>query len=415
MRSVETFRPHPPKSRVTNLSIGMILLLTWVLIPMACGGDDSDSPTEPDGSSIRFISTSAGGEYSCGVLDSGDAYCWGENFGGRLGNASSFDDSTTPVKVVGGLAFSWIGAGANRTCGLTTSGDAFCWGSAVPSGTPALVTGGIKWSSLSVGSVHVCGVSTSGVGYCWGDNFRGRLGDATTTSRTTPVEVAGSLTFSSISAGAGHTCGVTTGGGAYCWGDNVLGALGNGSLGGTRSVPTAVSGGLKFASISAGNSQTCGITAVGSSGGDGQLFCWGSNFLGNLGIGSTDIQTTPTLVTSPTGTKWAQVSTGAGEHTCGITTNGDLYCWGPNPDGRLGDSSTTERLVPTAVVGASNFATVTAGDRMNTGSPGLSHTCGLSRQRHLYCWGSNSDGQLGNGNTTDSAVPVRVTIPTPGS
>jgi alpha-tubulin suppressor-like RCC1 family protein len=129
-------------------------------------------------------------------------------------------------------------------------------------------------------------VTTGGVAYCWGANS-GVLGNGTFRASTTPVAVSGGLTFAAVSAGDDHACGVTTAGAAYCWGGNILGELGNGTF--TISpTPVAVSGGLTFAALSAGAGfSTCGVTTAGAA------YCWGDKTYGELGNGGTVINTTP--------------------------------------------------------------------------------------------------------------------------
>jgi hypothetical protein len=195
--------------------------------------------------------------------------------------------------------------------------------------------------TLSAGGGHTCGVTTSGTAYCWGDNFSGDVGDGDLSQHASPVPVSGGLTFAAVSAaaGGGFTCGVTTGGAAYCWGSNVSGGLGDGTTT-NRSNPVAVLGGLSFVAVSVGLFHACGVTPGGAA------YCWGYNNAGQLGDGTRTDRTSPTLVLG--GLKFAKVSAGGG-HTCGVTTEGAVYCWGLNAFGELGDGTTTDRLTPVHV------------------------------------------------------------------
>jgi alpha-tubulin suppressor-like RCC1 family protein len=241
---------------------------------------------------LTFTTVEAGNGHTCGVTPSGTAYCWGENMFGQRGEGSWWYTSG-PVAVSGGLTFAMVSAGYHHTCGVTPSGTAYCWGyngngqlgdgSPIDAGgqfSPVAVSGGLTFTTVDAGGSHTCGVTTSGTAYCWGDN------------QTTPVAVKGGLTFATVSAGDQHTCGVTTGGAAYCWGYNETGALGDGSLT-DRSSPVAVLGGLTFATVSAGAFHTCGVTTSGAA------YCWGDNDAGALGDGSTTWRLVPTPVVFP--------------------------------------------------------------------------------------------------------------------
>jgi alpha-tubulin suppressor-like RCC1 family protein len=189
------------------------------------------------------------------------------------------------------------------TCGLTAAGDAYCWGhpSFVGDGgthpntfVPVPVTGGHTFAMLS-GSPHVfvCGVTTNGAAYCWGFSSHGQLGDGTNQDRSVPTPVAGGLTFRAVSAGLFHACGVTTSDAAYCWGWNQYGQMGDGTIGTDHLVPTPVGGGLTFATVSAGGSHSCGVTTSNA------VYCWGYNGNGTLGDGTTTNRLVPTAVASP--------------------------------------------------------------------------------------------------------------------
>ena len=341
-------------------------------------------------------SVGAGSIHTCGLTVTGNAYCWGFNDFGQLGDGST-TGSLTPVLVSGGIRFSSINTKGGHTCGVTSMGDAYCWGenfrgqlgdgTTINRLTPVLVSGGLSFASVSTAYSETCGVTTAGDAYCWGENFHGQLGDGTTINQLTPVPVAGGLTFASLSAGA-TTCGVTTTGAAYCWGRN-HDQLGDGTT--NRSLmPRPVAGGLSFASLRTAGWHTCGLTAA------GDAYCWGNNGVGQLGDGTTNRSLTPVLVSG--GLSFASLSAG-GSHMCGVTTAGDAYCWGWNSSGQLGDGTRTNRHTPVPVAGGLSFASV--------GAAGL-HSCAVTTAGVPYCWGFNSDGQLGDGSTTDRRTPVRV-------
>lgn len=354
---------------------------------------------------LTFVSVSAGLFHSCGVTTAGAAYCWGLNNSGQLGNGESWDGedydifSSTPVAVAGGLTFATVSAGGEHSCGVTTAGETYCWGrndsgelgtgsTSRLQSTPVAVAGGLTFATVSTGgfdpwggglSRYSCGVTTTGEAYCWGRNDNGELGNGSTTSSSTPVAVTGGLTFASVSTGPGHTCGLTTAGAAYCWGYNYFGELGNGSA--TNSTtPVAVAGGLTFASVSADALPSgCGVTTA------GEVYCWGAS-------------RSRTPVALAGGITFASLSAGA-NHSCGVTSAGVAYCWGFNDSGQLGNGSTTNSETPVVVAGGLRFATVSAGG---------SHTCGVTSAGPAYCWGSNVHGELGDGLMTNSSVPVAV-------
>jgi alpha-tubulin suppressor-like RCC1 family protein len=350
-------------------------------------------------SSIAALS--AGPLLTCGVTTAGVAYCWGDNSSGGLGDGTN-TNSSTPVAVVGGLSFASVSAGGSHTCGVTTGGVAYCWGdnssgelgdgTTADRLTPVAVVGGLSFAAVSAGGPHSCGLTTAGVAYCWGRNNYGFLGDGTNMDSSTPVAVVGGLSFAALTVGSGHTCGLTTAGVAYCWGRNYAGELGNGTYRDSSTTPVAVAGGLSFAALSGGVSHTCGVTT----GGVG--YCWGLNYWGQLGDGTTTDRTTPVAVAG--GLSFAALSAGWGT-TCGVTTAGVAYCWGDNSSGGLGNGGTSDRLTPTAVVGGLSFASVSAGG---------SHTCGVTTGAVGYCWGLNREGQLGGATSeTCAGLPCSTT------
>jgi len=365
---------------------------------------------------LSFRQISAGMYHSCGVTYDNLAYCWGADGVGQLGDgAVNTSFRSRPVAVKGGLHFQMVSAGFDHSCGVTTQDQVYCWGSnsrgQLGDGsfsdhtTPVPVAGQLRFSFVSAGYIHTCAIHLQGGAFCWGNNGNGRLGDGTTTERLTPTPVFGVLVFKRIAAGGFHTCGVTTDNHAYCWGRNEQGQLGDGTLS-SRHKPVRVAGTRSFRWVTTNSanisfkwqSATCGIS------GGGRAYCWGSNLHGQLGDGSHTQHTMPVAVKG--GLSFTQVNTGGG-HTCGVTTTTNLaYCWGYNGRGQLGDGTLTERTTPRAVTGEHLFRAVpTAG-----GYAG-GHTCGLTTGDAAFCWGYNGFGQVGDGSTTDRRVPTAVLGP----
>ncbi len=357
---------------------------------------------------LALSSVSAGGNHTCGLTFEGKAYCWGSNSFGQLGDLS-VERRDRPVPVSGGLTFLRISAGFSHTCGIASGGAAFCWGrnafGALGDGdaaefppsrnTPTPVAGGLTFATISAGWQHSCGVAPGGLAYCWGYDFDGQLGDgAGGGNRNAPAAVAGGLRFTSVSAGGSHSCGVTIAGGGACWGNGAVGELGAGATTFAHA-PVAVEASLTFISIDAGNRHTCARAVTGA-------FCWGDNVNGAVGDGSRDQRRTPTPVTgSP---QFIELSLRE-QHACGVPTDGVVRCWGVNSYGQLGNGSFGLSSVPVSVRGGRSFFAV---------SSGRAHTCALGGIGSIvHCWGRAIDGALGHGVLTavEATEPVRVVSP----
>lgn len=344
---------------------------------------------------------SAGYYHVCAVTVGGAAYCWGLNQSGQLGRGTMDDASNVPVRVAGSLRFQSVSAGA-PTCGVTTEGAAYCWGSdwapdssdASSSSMPALLVRGLKFATVTAGNGYACGVTTSGDAFCWGSNRNGELGDGTKERKRMPVAVAGGLKWRVVSAGSWQTCGVTASGALYCWGKAWSGYARD-SARAQSSVPVAGLLGLTFKQVSVGQGFACALTT------DGRAYCWGdTNKHGQLGSGTTG-GNTPMGGAVAGALNFMSLSTGS-SHACGVTVDGTAYCWGYNYNGQLGNGTTKPSSVPVPVTGSLRFSAVTAS---------LAHSCGLTTTGATYCWGFNDEGQSGTGSEVGSQIPVLVRAP----
>jgi len=248
-------------------------------------------------------------------------------------------------------------------------------------------------SSIDAGGDHTCALASNGGVKCWGRNSSGQLGNGTITDSNVPVDVFGlSSGMQAITAGGAHTCALTSSGGVKCWGWNNYGSLGNGNNT-SSNIPVDVYGlssGIK--AISAGDYHTCALTTT-----EG-IKCWGYNFYGQIGNGSTTDSNIPVDVS---GLSSSVRAISAGEyHTCALLSSGVVKCWGRNLEGQLGNGSNTSSKVPVDVSGLSSS--------VNAISAGGYHSCALMASGGVKCWGYNYYGELGNGNNDGSNVPVDV-------
>jgi alpha-tubulin suppressor-like RCC1 family protein len=373
-------------------------------------------------SSLGVTQVSAGTDHTCGILE-GAAYCWGDNTNGELGLGTTAD-STVPAAVVttgvlSGKTVTSISAamdnGGNNgqhTCAVA-DGGVYCWGlnangelgNGTTTQSPAPVQAGTITgaTAVSTGYMHSCAL-TGGKVYCWGDNSRGQLGDGTTTQRTAPVLVAGILagkTVTAIATGAAHSCAVA-GGAVYCWGSNVSGQLGinTSGSGSNSSVPVAVlaTGALNGLTVTAVSAGEAHTCVIAG----GKAYCWGYNNNGQVGNNTTTTTLVATAVTAPWATGATLSSISAGMYSSCVVAAGKAYCWGDNSNGQLGNGNTTDQRTPVAVT-ASGVLSGTV-DQVNAGA---THSCAVSGA-NAYCWGENAEGRLGNNTITASTVPVTV-------
>ena len=390
---------------------------------------------------------SSGLIHTCVIVSGGAVECWGYNYYGQLGDGTT-TSRLTPVAVSGLSGAIAIAAGAEHTCAIVSGGTVYCWGwnyygqlgngTTTSSSTPVAVSGLSSVIAITAGGYHTCAVVSGGSVYCWGENNWGQLGSNIAVGSTparasvllpdyrigvaegstgrsatgwlheswpsnldqvgsnvgyspTPMAVPGISGATAIAAHYAHTCAIVAGGSGRCWGANSAGQLGNGTTT-DSATPVSVSGLSGATAIATGDSHTCAIVS------GGIVSCWGNNDTGQLGNGTQTESATPVSVSGLSGP--TAVSSGS-DHTCAIVAGGAVRCWGDNYSGELGNGTTTlSSAVPVIVSGVSGAAAIAAG---------YSHTCATVAGGAVTCWGSNYDGELGNGTYTGSLVPVSVT------
>jgi alpha-tubulin suppressor-like RCC1 family protein len=348
-----------------------------------------------------FTDLSAGRTHACAIDAERRAFCWGPNTHGQLGTPVE-ESLGRPVLVSESLRFDSISAGSHYTCGVTTDHELYCWGTnrngKLGDGTntqrnaPTLVAGDIEWSSVSTGASHTCGLSTSGQAYCWGSNKSGEnLGTGLIGDKWTPQPVSGDHDFAQISVGLDHTCALEQSTGrAWCWGNNEYLQLG---LDASRTVtddgqpisrvPLLVSGDMRFSEVHASlaHSFSCGMTT------GGEVACWGDNRRGALLEGGSEypvreernpLQSALPVAVHDDPTYYADVDLGA--HACGIR-EGDIYCW---TDG-FHIVQVHPYLPPPKQYGTSRLTSLS---EFETVAAGQKFTCGISDRGELYCAGA---------------------------
>jgi hypothetical protein len=315
------------------------------------------SATQLTGSAV----VSQGRTHGCGVRPSSfgtQVVCWGDNAEGQLGNGTTID-SATPVAAIGGFPIDGsVSSGDSTSCAWSTS-SLRCWGNnsdyqlgmgdRVDRHVATLISlpGDIVDAELRrVG----CAVLASGAVYCWGSGYCGAMGDGSAADNTTPAAAA-VTSATKVAVGGVHACAVLDDGSVTCWGQNHRGQLGDGTthsttcgvgsdFGNYSALPVTAVGITDAVDVAAGAAHTCALHASGS------VSCWGDNFAGQLGDGTTTRRNIPV----PTGITNAAAIACGGSTTCAILTDGSIRCWGWNLDGQLGDGTTVSRSTPTPVL-----------------------------------------------------------------
>jgi alpha-tubulin suppressor-like RCC1 family protein len=393
--------------------------------------------------------SASGTSKTCAVI-SNELYCWGknsdgtENFSGQLGDGTN-TDSLVPVKVVqdagvlAGKVIDSVVSAQFHNCALAT-GKVYCWGinnrgqlgngTITNSSVPVEVTGALAGktvTAIAASGNTSCAIAAGKI-YCWGLNSFGSVGANTAQFRyltPTPVAATGTSTtlpttyiataLSSSGSRSQNMCAIIDASGvgkAYCWGENEAGQIGNNTSGATNvTLPTKVidTGALSGKSVTSisqdgyySGSYTpsyAHVCAVAS----GAVYCWGDNVSGQLGINSTTDSSVPVAVSTSgvlSGKTVQDVVVGL-QHSCALA-NSKVYCWGNNGGGQLGNSSNTTSLIPVAV---SELTGGLLGKTITAIGGGANRGCAVASYQ-VFCWGVNSDGQIGDGTQIDRNVPT---------
>ncbi len=376
------------------------------------GGAQEDAAVAVAGLTDRVVQLSAGVSHTCARTESGGVFCWGDDGDGQLGDGDDGGSAEpAPVAVLGlssGVAA--IAAGSFHTCAITTSGSALCWGrdhvgqlgDGADDGAAEPAPVSVQGLDGEVAEVHAgdnftCARDDAGLVRCWGTDSFGQLGDGAdggASHDTAAPAVALGVAVSTFVTGKSFVCAALEDDAIRCWGQGTLGQLGEGDAGGvSRSSPVALDG-RALVDITVGDTHSCALED------DGDVVCWGSDDAGQLGDGADD-GASALLPVDVVGLPGPAIHVRAGrDHTCALLTDGDVACWGSDAFGQLGsgDGVGGERVSPSLVAGLP--------ERVVAVSSGLRFSCALLRSGRVYCWGEDDRGQLGNG--VDDGLPSDV-------
>lgn len=391
------------------------------------GGAATPAPTTPTTPTLRSIAVTipgnattipvgspakllvATGSYSDGstkALSATNGLLWGPNNSPVLTVATNGSITAKAVgtvtvtatidSVVGTLPINvtapWTGvvAGGQQTIARKADGNLYSWGSNVKSqlgdnsttdrNAPVLVAGAsTTWKQVAVGEQFVVAIRTDGTLWAWGYNQDGQLGDGTLINRMVPTQIGAAKDWAMVAAGRAHTLALKVNGNLYAWGRNDSGQLGDPKLTGANLLVPSKIGDLFWSGIAAGETHSLAIQR-----GTNDLYGWGGNLYGQVGNASKTDVTAPVKIGTQ---KYSSVSAGIW-HSSAISTSGTLYAWGQNSSGQLGNNNTVDVTAPVLIGTANNWSQVAGG---------ATHTVGLRNDGTLWSWGANDQGQLGTG------------------
>ena len=382
----------------------------------------------------KSIQVSAGGEHTCAVRDN-QAFCWGRGNHGQLGTGDNLNHSLIPIAVVSPTSqeklnnIHQISTGDQHTCVLNNDREVLCWGyggngqlgqgsytnTNIPH--PVVNTNGLgvldNIEQISLGGDHSCALKVDGRILCWGKGLKGQLGHGSNEKSNIPVLITSSdgetlVGFEQVSSGDSHTCALKYNGEVLCWGKGGDGRLGNADSANQNSNTPVQAIANDVEQIDVGKYHSCALM------GDGTVFCWGLGSHGQLGHNSYKSSNIPQIVKDMNGQRFLrdikQIS-GGGIHTCALKLNGKIFCWGNGDNGQLGNNLNSASKRPTLVVARSGAITPFKRGEARVSekiSVGNSYACAVKENKTVLCWGYGGNGQLGNGQNSQSRTSVVV-------
>ncbi|MBL7663503.1 MAG: hypothetical protein JNM93_00105 [Bacteriovoracaceae bacterium] len=375
---------------------------------------------------LESIHIANGGNHSCSILASGDVKCWGANTSGQLGLGHTINvnlPSAAGIVDLGGVKAVQLTAGLSHTCALLENSQVKCWGSntfgqlgygdtiinpmITSPASVGYVSLGENAKKIFAGTNYNCAILASNNVRCWGDNQYGQLGqghinnigDDEVPSSVPVIPFGAQVVQLDLSTISSHSCALLTNGNLKCWGSNSNGQLGYGTSGASNNIGDdpnemsmlgAVNVGGNVTSIATGNSHTCVLI------GAGNVKCWGLNGVGQLGYGNTTNLSAPSVDFVNLGEPVIQLTTG-NNHNCALLASNNVVCWGEGSAGQLGYGNNS-RIGDTELPYTAGY--VDLGFVPSMLASGANHNCALEKDTGKNkCWGSNSAGQLGRGNS----------------
>ncbi|WP_416517769.1 InlB B-repeat-containing protein [Bifidobacterium asteroides] len=509
----------PTKTRLTQISAGdwngfalddQGILYTWgnnshAQLARPYWGSTDSKPTkiDPPAKNVNYTQVIGGGNHAVAIGSDGNLYSWGRNSNGQLGRDTNKRDSYQPgtIPLTNHAAITSIKFGGTPGKGLAANADG-TWSVTTPPHSKGWVNVTITWSmngpqpdaylsytytgpKYSVGFTSVDAAcptpsdmpadqsvieggqikrpypnpkadgclfdgwflkdaqGNSNMAY---DFSQPVTGDITLVAHWSPANTGGwsinpakgsslggqqatitppkisrGIRFNQVSAGGyqagdfrGFSVGVASDGNAYAWGSNQHGQLGQGTANSTTQktpikvpLPDGVAAGFTYTQVAAGGYH---VLAVGS---DGIVYSWGggANDHGQLGDGTKTSRPSPRQVTSLTGSSQglqaAWISSGV-HHSLAVNQNGAACAWGWNTDGQLGDGNTSDQPTPMRVSPPAGQGKAGSGFTTVRTSAGRNHSLAIGQDGNAYAWGDNTYSQLGNGGTTQSSTPALV-------
>lgn len=400
------------RRRPSLLLVGTLLVGTLAVgtLSTSCGSSSTTTPPpgggDSDGSGL-IVAVTAGQSLAVSLDDRGDAWAWGYNGSGQLGDGTKIDrTSPVAVRMPNGVSFLQVDAGATHVLALDASGRAWAWGENVSGQlgngttedalqpTEVEMPSGTTFTHVSAGFLYSLALDQDGKAWAWGRNVLGVLGDGTTTDRVVPTAVAlpGDVTLTTIAAGSAGSFGLDANGDGWAWGDNIGGALGD-STEIDRPAPTrmAMPAGTSFTAIAAGRVHALALDS------DGRLWGWGINVFGEVGDGTSVERHRPVAVQVPPGARFVAVAAGS-DSSLALDASGRAWGWGANYYGQIGDGSSDGRSTPTAtdMPDGVTFVGVAAGEELSIAVDG---------DGGVWTWGYNAYGELGDGTAYDDGRP----------